>query len=290
MIWLTAGLGAAVTASILYVVLAPRFNYSIWRPLLFHPHPFEPGTDRAPMLSGIQGMDVKFNAGGRSLHGWYYRSPRTNKTILFSHGNAGNVSYRTAILELMLNSGASVLLYDYAGFGKSEGIPTLEGIVEDGLAAYDYLVKDGVDPHSIVLYGESLGAAVAVQISAQRACFGIVLQSGFSSLRRIALEIFPFVGLYPPVFFPLQQLDTVALLKKHHPPLLIIHGVLDQIVPFSHAESLFDAAVGRKKLVKLPSTDHNDISATAAGEYSEALKEFLCAAVEDTMLIEDFDK
>ncbi|HEY9713513.1 MAG TPA: alpha/beta hydrolase, partial [Chroococcales cyanobacterium] len=201
--------------------------------------------------------------------------PGAAKTILFSHGNAGNLSFRIALIELMVKAGASVFVYDYSGFGRSEGIPTLEGIVEDGLAAYDYLLSKGVSAGSIVIYGESLGAAVSMQVAALREAHGVILQSGFASLRRIAAEVFPVAGLYPSQLFPEQQLDTIAMLRKPHRRLLIIHGVLDEVVPFGHAESMFAEAVSEKYFLRLPRTSHCDISLTAPDEYVAALQEFL---------------
>src|SRR5206468_3134820 len=106
------------------------------------------------------------------------------------------------ITRLMLLAGYSVLVYDYQGFGRSSGRPSVDGILSDGAAAFDYLVKErGIDPHRIVLYGESLGVSVAAHLSTIRDCGGLVLQSGFASLSRIACKHFPFLRIYPTALF-----------------------------------------------------------------------------------------
>lgn len=196
--------------------------------------------------------------------------------ILFNHGNAGNLSSRNSIVSLLIKTGASVFIYDYEGFGKSGGLPSIDGICENGLTAYDFLVyKEGVDPRSIIVYGESLGTGVAMYLADKRPVGGVILQSGFSSLRTIALEVFPSLKLFPPFLFPTQQLDTLKLSKKPHPPLLIVHGMKDEVVPYSHAERVYKEAAEPKQLLTLPNSGHVDICATAPNEFLKTVIEFI---------------
>jgi fermentation-respiration switch protein FrsA (DUF1100 family) len=270
----------AVIIVALYAVLSPRFNYPLYRPLIFHPYPFEPGTDQPPKLAHCDAQEVFFkNGAGKRLCAWFFKLEGAKQVVLFSHGNAGNLSNRNQSAELLTRAGASVFVYDYSGFGKSEGLPTLEGICDDGLSAFKYLTETlGYDAKDIVVYGESLGAAVAAYISSQRECAGIIYQSGFASLRRVALEIFPFLRAFPRWFFPAQELDSTVILSKPHAPLLIIHGVLDLVVPYEHATALYAVACEPKELLTLPLSGHNDLASTAPNQYVEAINRLLSNA------------
>ncbi len=266
-----------VAFATLYTVLSPRFNYRLYRWLIFHPYPYEPGTELPPPIDNSEVDEVYILLrSGKKIHGWYYKVANAAKVILFSHGNAGNLSSRNSILDLLTKTGASVFIYDYEGFGKSEGLPTIDGICDNGLVAYDYLVEqEGVKPNDIIVYGESLGTGVAMYLSAKRKVGGVILQSGFSSLRKIAHEIFPTLKAFPSFLFPTQQLDTLALAKQPHPPLLIIHGVHDQVVPYSHAERLYKEAIEPKQLLTLPHSAHNDICNTAPDEFLHTVIDFM---------------
>jgi len=167
----------------LYTVLSPRFNYRLYRWLIFHPYPYEPGADLPPRIENTEVDEVYVPLkSGKQLHCWYFKVANATKTILFSHGNAGNLSSRNSILNLLTKTGASVFIYDYEGFGKSEGLPTIDGICENGLTVYDYLIeKQGIKPESLIVYGESLGTGVAMYLADEKPVGGVILQSGFSS-------------------------------------------------------------------------------------------------------------
>ncbi|HEY9716477.1 MAG TPA: alpha/beta hydrolase [Trichormus sp.] len=261
----------------LYVVLCPRLNYTLYRPLLFHPVSLV-GSDinDVPEIAGVKGESVKFkNPDGDMLYGWYFNKPGATYTVLLSHGNGGNVTYRQDTIGVLLNTGASVLIYDYRGYGNSEGLPTVAGICDDAVAAYDYLTKDrGVAPNHTILYGESLGCAVTTNLSTRRKCAGIIIQSGFASLNQIATEMFPVLAIYPGRLLADPPLDNLSILKEQHAPLLIVHGQQDEVVPFSHASAVFRAASEPKQFLQLPTCGHCDISVLAVPEFSHALTEF----------------
>lgn len=270
-------LTGASLASALYLALSPRVNTPLYRNLLFFPVPFPRDYDGIPNLEGIAGEEVFFdNASGQRLHGFFWRNPRARFVVLFNHGNSGNVTIRHFLARLLTVAGCSVLVYDYQGFGKSTGKPTVEGICTDGTAAYDYLVGPaGVHPEQVIIYGESLGAAVATHVSTVRTASGIILQSGFASLRRIAVESFPFLKVYPDSLFPRPTLDSLTILTRPHPPVLFIHGDLDQVIPVHHTVDMYAAAVGKKTFLRLPQTGHGDISSSAPDQYVEAVVEFI---------------
>jgi uncharacterized protein len=275
--WATWTMAIAGILLALYLVFCPRWNYILYRPLLFHPWKVTATEPVAPPLAGVTGENVYFpSENGKMLNGWYYVNPKAIYTIIFNHGNGGNITVRTDLVQLLLMAGASVFIYDYEGYGESVGKPTVEGICEDGAGAYKYLTSvKAIHPDKIILYGESLGAAVASYISTRFECKAIVLQSGFSSLYGIACEVFPLLKIYPAFLFPNPALDNLSVLSKPHPPVLLIHGDADTVVPVSHAKTLYDKAVGPKKFLELPKTGHADIYTTAASVYVRAMKSFL---------------
>jgi len=246
--------------------------------MLFHPVLGGDEWSDVPEIAGVKGKDVYFQTHDScKLNGWYYKLPGAKYTILFSHGNAGNLYTRLPSIQALLNAGASVFVYDYRGFGKSEGHkPDIRGICDDGCAAHDYLVeKEAVDPDTIVLYGESLGVGVTTQVSTMRHARGMILQSGFASLPRISREHMPVLWMYPRLLFPDPPLDSLAILKRPHPPLLLVHGVLDTVVPIAHADDLFRHAAEPKQYIRLTTCGHGDIATTNPEEYSSALRQFL---------------
>ena len=275
--WATMTMAIAGLLLVLYLLFCPRLNHFFYRPLLFHPWKSAQSEPVAPPLAGVVGENVYFpSENGKMLNGWLYQNPKATYTIIFNHGNGGNVAVRADLVQLLLMAGASVFIYDYQGYGESVGQPTVEGICEDGASAYKYLtVSRGVSPDKIILYGESLGAAVASNISSRFECKALVLQSGFSSLYRIACEVFPLLRIYPAFLFPSPGLDNLSVLSKPHPPVLLIHGDEDAVIPVEHAKALYEQAVGPKKFLELPKTGHADIYATAAHVYVRAMKTFL---------------
>lgn len=208
---------------------------------------------------------------GIRLHGWYLKHPDPAAIILYAHGNAGNVTHRASIAaDLRETLNASVLLFDYRGYGRSEGVPTMDGIVRDARAARDYLgTREGVSPAEIVLMGRSLGGAVAVQLAAEDGARGLVLESTFSSLQDAA------VSHYPEVLVSLlvaDRLDSASTIRKYHGPLLQSHGDADRTIPFSVGRKLFDAANEPKTFVPIPGADHND---RQSPEYYRQLEKFI---------------
>lgn len=259
-----------------YILFSPRIALPFYNTMIFYPHKYPTGQYELESIEGIPRKDVYFaSSNGKRLHGWFFNRADGGPTVLISHGNAGNLSYRAGLCALVLKGGASVMVYDYQGYGRSEGSPSLRGILEDGLAAHNYLVEqEKVPPARIVHMGESLGSLVASHMSATRPCGGVVLQSGLATFKRIALEALPYLAVYPSWLFPGPELDNGAVFEKPHPPLLLVHGVRDDIVSIGHSEELYKRAVGPKTLVRLPDAGHNDIYSVNADQYQAALARF----------------
>ena len=210
---------------------------------------------------------------GNKIHAWYYEHPQARGVALVSHGNAGNISHRTYLVELMLDQQLSVLVYDYQGYGMSEGTPTTKNVCEDGIAAYEFLIKEkSVEPEKIVLYGESLGGGISCHIADSNKCAAIILQSTFSSLPSVGKKVFLVFRAVPKFLHPKIKLDNAAILSKKHAPVLIMHGTEDEVIPFSEAERLNSKAIEPKKFVPIKRSGHNNIQIF---ELKEAISEFL---------------
>lgn len=193
---------------------------------------------------------------GQKLHGWLFPLQGKSPFILFCHGNAGNVSHRLDNIGRLLGQGLPVFIFDYRGYGRSAGKPSEKGLYRDGVAAFDYLVREEhVDPKNIVLFGRSLGAAVAVDISLKREVRAIILESAFTSTKEMAKTMLLF-GLLSPFLPP--NYNNLKKIARIDVPKLIIHGTDDHIVPYSMGEKLFAAAKAPKFFFPLKGADHND--------------------------------
>jgi pimeloyl-ACP methyl ester carboxylesterase len=209
------------------------------------------------------------------IHAWYFKKSDADKTLLISHGNGANICYRLPLVEALLKFG-SVLIYDYEGYGKSAGTPSRPAICADGIAAYDYLTREhAIKPANIILYGESLGCGVSCEISKLRHVGGIILQSGWASLLSAARDRMVLPRLYPDWSFGKPYMDNMAVLNKPHPPVLLIHGELDNILPCRYSRMLFAKACEPKKLVLLPHASHNDILEADHFLYLQSISDFM---------------
>lgn len=229
-------------------------------------------------VAGVKARDVFFpSSNGRMLHGWYFKQPEAQRTVLLSHGIGGNVSSRVDLVELYLKAGASVFIYDYQGYGRSSGTASLKHIVDDGHSAYTHLTSElGADPNQIILAGESLGTGVTCALSTRVKCAALVLQSPFSSLAKRVSEIVPFFKNKPTWIEPTSGLENDLVLSKAHPPVLIVHGEKDSTVPVSHAHQLFQSAIGEKQLLVVNGAGHTgDPLLMNSEQYLDAVKTFM---------------
>jgi fermentation-respiration switch protein FrsA (DUF1100 family) len=206
---------------------------------------------------------------GVRLHAWWVRAPQASLVTLYLHGNAGNLTHRFLPIREITAAGSSVLIIDYRGYGKSEGSPTEHGLYADADAAYLYLLDHGYSARHIVLQGESLGTAVAVDLASRKECAGVVLGAAFTSGRDVANTVLPLIG--PLVF---RGFDSKSKIAKIRAPLLFFHGDRDEIIPLKLGRSLFEAAPKPKWFIEIPGAGHNDLVETAGSTYRERLHEF----------------
>lgn len=234
---------------------------------LFQPSPYPEGD--WTIDPGVE--DVWFRApDGVRLNGRFAGSRRPRAVVLYAGGNAGNITDRRWVLGLLRDRmGCSVLVFDYRGYGRSEGIPTVAGILADARAARRWLAaRAGVVENDIVLMGHSLGGAVAVDLAARDGSRGLVVENTFASLADVTERHF---GRLARILVA-GRLDSASRIRDYSGPLLQAHGTADQVVPYESGRRLFEAAGGPKRFVMAPGGDHNDPPGRG---YLEALDRFL---------------
>lgn len=225
----------------------------------------------------FQQEDVQFtSADGTKLHGWYFPvadSEQSRGTLLYSHGNGDCVAWLDTLAESMRRKYAlNVFVYDYRGYGKSEGKPDGVGVLADGNAAQKWLSeRENIPIDEIFLMGRSLGGGVSVHLAAENGARGLILESTFSRLSDVASSQFPWI---PVRLMMRTKIDSIDKIGNYKGPLLQSHGNADSLIPFEQGKALFDAANGPKEFIELDGMDHND---PQSGEYYDKLREFLNA-------------
>ncbi len=240
--------------------------------------------ENPPLMVGISARAITFlQADGNSLCAWFYVNPNAKFTMLVSHGNLGNMQTHSYLTEALIRAGYSVFIYDYSGYGASSGKPDLSTVTKDAEAAYDCLIGFGEQKaENIILYGESIGASVSAHLATVRAARAIICQSGFCSLRKIAVEKMPLLKIYPEFMFPHHSLDTITNIRSVKIPLLIMHGEKDDIVPFAHGQMIFASACEPKLLVSFSNCDHKNVTFADRGKFMDVLEKFLQPIIAQT--------
>lgn len=241
------------------------------RHTVYFPAPWEAGDWKA--LSGLPLEEVWFRAkDGAPLFGWFVEASPAAPVLIWAHGNAGNIIHRLDPLAELTRRGLSVFLFDYRGYGRSEGVPSEEGLYLDGLAAYDHLLNERkIPPGRVIAYGSSLGAAVAGELARQRPVAGLILETPFPSVEAVARSAFR--GL-PAHLFVQARFELARRLKEVHLPVLVLHGDRDSMIPFELGRAVFDAANEPKEFVTVRGADHNDLHLVGGEAYYQALLQF----------------
>ena len=207
-----------------------------------------------------------------TLHGWFLPVEKPRATLLFFHGNAGNISHRLDSLEIFHRLGLAVLIFDYRGFGQSEGWPTEPGNYRDAEAAWRFLTEQmKLPPGEILLFGRSLGAAIAAHLASRHPIKGLILESAFTSVPDMAADLYP---LFPVRSLSRFQFDTRAYLESVTCPVLVVHSPDDEIIPFKHGRQLFQAARQPKQFLEI-SGSHNQGFLQSGNSYREGLERFI---------------
>ena len=258
---------------VLFLALYGVFLVSCERRIIYHPHKYPEGNWNSSS-SSVSREDVHFTASdGVRLHGWYIPSAGAKATLLWFHGNAGNITHRLGNIEMLKPLNLNIFIFDYRGYGKSEGVPDEKGIYSDSQAAYDWLVKvKNILPGEIILFGRSLGGICAVEVASGNSAAGLILESVFPSAGKMAEKIFPVLPLGGAIKSRFDAISKVPDLKL---PKLFIHGTQDEIVPYKLGRELFSVAADPKEFYDIQGAGHNDTFLIGGAGYFNALGQFI---------------
>jgi fermentation-respiration switch protein FrsA (DUF1100 family) len=260
---------AAVSALLIWTIALMIFEEKF----IYFPQKYPQGAyDQARSIPNLRDCWIK-TEDSVTIHAWFAPAESAKATFVISHGNAGNISHRFLLLRSLQRHGYNVLMYDYRGYGRSEGTPSEDGIYKDGLAAYDYtLTLPEVKHGPAFLWGTSLGGAVVIDVATHRQPAGLILESTFTSAKDVARVVYPFL---PVQFFMSTRLNSIEKIKTLKVPVLVIHGALDSIIPIGLGRRLFNAANEPKDFYEIPNADHNDTFFIGGDEYFSRIGRFV---------------
>jgi len=231
-----------------------------------------------PKDIGLGYEDVRIRTeDGQSIAGWFLPAPAAplpaeGRTLLFLHGNAGNISHRLDSLAYFHRLGFAVYIIDYRGYGQSTGKPDVKGTLMDARAAWNWLLEEKKSrPESIVVFGRSLGGAVAAGLAGEVGPGALIMESSFTRLYDVAKSLYPFMPVS--LFLP-QDYDSIASLRGKTFPLLVVHSPDDELIPYALSEAIFAAYSGPKHFVRIRGS-HNEGFQTDRIRYLEGLEAFL---------------
>jgi len=227
-----------------------------------------------PGKIGLGYEEVSFRAAdGVKLSGWYVKAIRERAVVLFCHGNAGNISHELGPIGVFTDLGLTFFLFDYRGYGKSEGTPSERGTTLDADAAWNFLVNEKkVSPKNIIICGRSFGAAVAIPLAVRHTPTALIAEAAFTSLADIASDMHPY---FPVRWLVKYRYDSVRQLPKVHCPVLVVHSRDDQLVPYKHGQRLFKAANEPKKFLEITGPHNNKDDLHSQALYRKGLSAFI---------------
>ena len=254
--------GACLILAGVIFVFQPQFVYYPIRPV---------SADPADIGLEFENVTLETEDGVR-LSGWFIPHPDARGVLLFCHGNGGNIGHRLESIAIFHRLELDVFIFDYRGYGQSEGKPSETGTYQDAEAAWRYLTEARqIEPGRIITFGRSLGGAVAAWLAQHHTPAALILESSFTSLPDIAATIYPYLPVRPLLRF---KYDTTEYLKEAGCPVLIVHSPDDDIMPFSHGKRLFENALEPKSFLEISGT-HNEGFLTSGSQYQEGLNAFL---------------
>ncbi len=239
------------------VFLPDRYPDGVWEPAAF----------------GLSVEDVWFEAADETrLHGWWIPHTSAKGTILYCHGNTGSIAHRIGVFRHLQRLRVNLLAFDYRGYGRSGGTPSEAGLFQDVRAAYSHLVENlGQNPERVLLFGHSLGGAVAVDGALDCVVAGLVVQSSFTHVRDAAKALFPTLPLH---LAATRQFRSIEKVDKIRIPKIFIHGECDETVPIDLGRKLFEAACEPKEFFVVRRAGHNDVHRHGGLRYLRRLSRF----------------
>lgn len=229
---------------------------------------------------GLEYENVSFTTEDQvKLHGWFLPNAESDNVLLFFHGNAGNISHRRDSIEIFHRLGLNVFIFDYRGYGQSEGKPDEQGLYRDANAAWHYLTEDkGFDADSIILFGRSLGGAVAAKLAAEVQAQGLMLESTLSSAREFAREVFKILSRLVVIRY---DFNTLKHIQKVNCPVLVLHSPDDEIMPYRLGRKVYESANQPKQFVRMRG-DHNTGFFLSQPEYEQEMARWLRAITDSS--------
>lgn len=257
-----AGVIAYVGLVVLIDVFQSRMVYQPVRELQMNPGSI-----------GLVYEDVTFETDDEILlTGWFIPEKTAEKTVLFCHGNGGNISHRLDSIRIFHELGLNTFIFDYRGYGRSAGKPTEKGTYKDADAAWRYLVDArGVLPRNIIVFGRSLGGSLAAWVAANHSPGALILESSFISIPELGASLYPWL---PVRMLSRFKYDTLSRLKEIRCPVLVVHSRDDELIPFDHGQALFDAAREPKDFLVIEGS-HNEGFLLSERSYKAGLMAFL---------------
>ena len=235
-----------------------------------------------PASMQLEFAEVFFSAAdGTKLHGWYLPGETGQPLVLFCHGNAGNISHRVDNLRHLRELGLAVFIFDYRGYGQSEGKASEEGTYSDMRGALSWLKEKGWSSQQLIYFGRSVGAGVALQLALEQPPAALVLESPFTSLKARGKQHYPL--LWQLAGWALQaRYDNLSKIGQLTVPLLLFHGDRDTIVPHQMAQELFAQAPQPKQFYSIPRAGHNNTYAVGGEKYWQTWREFVHSSFRQT--------
>lgn len=268
MTW-TQSAGLLVFCVMVYLAFLLLFENKI----IFYPVRYPDGYWN-PESTGIPAQDIYFKAeDGVKLHGWFIPAPNAVATLLWFHGNAGNLSHRLDNIHRLKPLNLNIFIFDYRGYGRSEGEPDEEGIYKDSRAAYKKVLEmEGVSVDSLFLFGRSLGGICAIETAVNHPARGLILESVFTNAADMSRQVFPLIPLGWAIRSKLDAVGKVPHLKLAK---LFLHGTQDEIVPYDLGRKLFEQAGEPKTFYPIEGAGHNDTYILGGVGYYDAWSRFI---------------
>lgn len=263
-------LRAAVRVALLSYLAAMGLLYLFQSKLVYYP---QRAIEATPSSLGMEYQDVSLTTtDGVRLSAWYVPAPRARGTVLFCHGNAGNISHRLDSIYLFHQLRLNVLIFDYRGYGTSEGKPTEEGTYRDAEAAWEYLTSErGVPPGRIVVFGRSLGGPIAARLAGRHPCGVLILESTFPSAPELAAHMLP---VFPARWLCRFGYRTDEFVAGADCPVLVVHSEEDDLVPYSQGRAVYEAAGDPREFLTIHG-GHNAGFLQSVNDYLDGLDAFL---------------
>ncbi len=229
-------------------------------------------VEETPVSIGLNYEDLPIPVqDGVSINAWWVPMREEAPTIFFLHGNGGNLSHRLGKIAFFHKLGLNVFILDYRGYGKSTGKPSERGLYQDSAAAYDYLRKRLMIPaENIIVYGESLGSAVGIELAGKKAVSALITEGAFTNIADMSRTVYPFL----PTFLLGSKFDSLSKIKSLKIPVLMIHSKNDEIVPYRLGRKLYDAFSGQKDFLTIDG-GHNESFYNNLNAIEEKIKAFI---------------